>query len=205
MYRKVYLCCMTKAECTRRFIAEKTAPLFNSKGFDGTSLTDLTNATGLTKGALYGNFSGKEEIALEAFRYSINKVRELARLELEDATSYKKQLLALLTFYAKYVLTPPVPGGCPLLNTAIEADDHHTFMRSVVASELRNTVDFISDLLKKGIQSGEFIRGIKTKEIAYTLFCAVEGALMFSRVERSREPMDIIVRHCKKIIKQISQ
>lgn len=45
-----------KSERTRQFIIEKVAPIFNRKGYAGTSLSDLTEATGLTKGAIYGNF-----------------------------------------------------------------------------------------------------------------------------------------------------
>jgi hypothetical protein len=66
------------------------------------------------------------------------------------------------------------------------------------------TVDFISDLISKGIAAGEFKKGIRPKELAYSFFCSIEGALMFSRVERSREPMDIIVTHCKRTLDQIS-
>jgi hypothetical protein len=91
------------------------------------------------------------------------------------------------------------------LNTAIEADDHYITMRKIVARELMETIDFIDSLLKKGVRAGEFVSGVRTREIAYTLFCSVEGALMFARVERSEEPMDIIVRHCKKILESISK
>lgn len=196
---------MTKAEQTRQYIIEKTAPLFNKKGFDGTSLSDLTEATGLTKGALYGNFRDKEEIGDAAFRYSINKVRSIIRSRVDAADTCKKQLLAVIEFYADYVFDPPVPGGCPILNTAIEADDHHTSMRKVVTQELMNTINFISELFAKGIVSGEFKKDINPKQLAYSFFCAIEGALMFSRVERSREPMDIIVDHCKKVLDQISK
>jgi AcrR family transcriptional regulator len=196
---------MTKAERTRQFIIEKTAPLFNSKGYVGTTLTDLTEATGLTKGSLYGNFNDKDEIAREAFRFSVKKVKGMVRMELDGVSTNKKKLIALLEFYAKYVFNPPVPGGCPLLNTAIEADDHYITMRKIVARELMETIDFIDSLLKKGVRAGEFVSGVRTREIAYTLFCSVEGALMFARVERSAEPMDIIVRHCKKILESISK
>ena len=195
---------MTKADRTRQHIIEKTAPLFNQKGFDGTSLAELTAATGLTKGALYGNFQDKEEIALEAFQYSIDKVKDAVRQELEGAMTCKEQLLALLTFYSRYVFKPPIPGGCPLLNTAVEADDHHTSMRRVVVKELLYAVNFIRKLIQRGIEKNEFRADIDAAEIAYAIFCSVEGALMFSRVERSREPMDIIIQHCKKILDQIS-
>ena len=58
---------MSKAEKTRQFIIEKTAPIFNKKGFAGTSLSDMTEATGLTKGSIYGNFADKDEVAMAAF------------------------------------------------------------------------------------------------------------------------------------------
>lgn len=195
---------MTKGERTRQHIIEKTAPLFNARGFDGTTLAELTEATGLTKGALYGAFADKDEIALEAFRYAIAKVKELVRVHLERARTNKGQLIALLEFYASYVNKPPVPGGCPLLNAAVEADDHRTGMRKVVARELTDTVDFIAGLLREGVKAGEFKKNINERELAYTFFCCIEGALMFSRVERSQEPMDIVVKHCKGILNKIS-
>ena len=46
----------TKAERTTAFIIETVAPIFSRQGYVGTSMSDLTEATGLTKGALYGNF-----------------------------------------------------------------------------------------------------------------------------------------------------
>jgi TetR/AcrR family transcriptional regulator, transcriptional repressor for nem operon len=196
---------MTKADKTRQHILEKTAPLFNRKGFHGTSLTELTAATGLTKGALYGNFHDKEEMALEAFQYSITKVREVVKQELSGALTCKEQLIALLGFYSSYVFSPPIPGGCPLLNTAIEVDDHRTSMRRVLVKELHNTIGFIKNLLQQGIAKNEFRQDIDPAGIAYILFCAIEGALMFSRAERSREPMDIIVQHCKNILDQITR
>jgi AcrR family transcriptional regulator len=62
---------ITKAAKTSRYIIERTAPIFNRNGYTGTSLSDITKATGLTKGAIYGNFKNKEELALEAFNYII--------------------------------------------------------------------------------------------------------------------------------------
>ena len=195
---------MTKAERTRQYIIRKTAPLFNKKGYEATSLSDLIDVTGLTKGALYGNFKDKEEISMEAFKYSMQKVRELVSKEMEGSITYKQQLFALLDFYSNYVFNPPIAGGCPLLNNAVEADDFHTSMRRVVVKELVRTVDFIESLISKGVVAGEFKTEIKSHELAYSFFCSVEGAIVFSRVERSREPMDIVVRHCKSIVEQIS-
>lgn len=196
---------MGKAERTRQFIVEKTAPIFNKKGFEATSLSDLTRATGLTKGAIYGNFTDKEEIRKEAFNYVTEKVKALVKQHMMGASTYKNQLIAVVEFYSTYVLTPPIPGGCPLLNTAIEADDHDIGMRKRVALELNSTVNFIQSLLDKGVMAGEFKSNIDSKSLAYIFFCSVEGALMFSRAERSSESMNAIVDHCKELLDQISK
>lgn len=195
---------VTKAERTRQFIVEKTAPLFNSKGFEGTSLSDLTEATGLTKGSIYGNFADKEELAVEAFRYAVQRMRTYGKRHVDGAASYREKLEALLDFFSTYVMNPPLPGGCPLLNNAVEVDDHHTSMRKVVATELENSIKYITGLLRKGISTGEFKAGIPVKDLAYLFFCAVEGAIMMSRAMKSREPMNAVVRQCKLIVNQIS-
>ena len=65
---------LTKGERTRQFIIESATPVFNRKGYVGTSMSDITKATGLTKGAIYGNFENKEELALEAFNFSFRRV-----------------------------------------------------------------------------------------------------------------------------------
>jgi TetR/AcrR family transcriptional regulator, transcriptional repressor for nem operon len=183
---------------------EKTGAVFNRKGFNGTSLADLTAATGLTKGALYGNFADKEEIAMEAFKYSMRKVKEMVRQHLSKPSTYKERLSNLLNFYSDYVFNPPIPGGCPLLNMSVEVDDHHTAMRRIVVKELTSTIDFIRDLIEKGIEADEFRPDIDPRALAYTMFCSVEGALIFSRIERSREPMDLIVTHCNEILDNIT-
>ncbi len=195
---------MTKAERTRQYIVEKVAPVFNQKGFDGTSLADVTDVTGLTKGALYGNFTDKDEIAQEAFKYSMRRVREMVLNRVSNKPTYKERLSALFDFYSSYVFSPPIPGGCPLLNTSVEVDDHRTSMRRVVVKELTGTVNYIQDLIEKGIETNEFRSNTDARALAYTIFCAIEGALIFSRVERSREPMDLIVSHCNSILDNIT-
>lgn len=195
---------LSKSQKTRQFILARTAPLFNTKGFEGTSMADLTGSTGLTKGALYGNFYNKEDLAMEAFKYAVRKVKDLVKERVDQETTCKKQLRAMLDFFAEYVFHPPVPGGCPLMNTAVQVDDGLPGMRRVVVKELMSTVMFIYNLLNKGIKAGEFRNDFNPRELAYTIFCAVEGGIMFSRAERSDEPMKIIVKHCKKLINEIS-
>ena len=194
----------SKADRTRQFILEKTAPVFNKNGFEGTSLTDLLKTTGLTKGALYGNFRDKEDIAAEAFRYSMAKVRAIAGDRIKDGMSAKQKIMALVTFFSHYVFNPPIAGGCPMLNTAVESDDAHTSMKKVVASEIDRTITFIARLIQEGKRNAEFHKNTRSRDIAYILFASIEGALMISRVSSSDAAMKAVVRHCKTLLDRIT-
>ncbi len=167
-------------------------------------MMDLTKATGLSKGALYGNFQDKEEIAVAVFQYSMEKVREAAWNKLKMAENSKDKLLALLDFYGQYVFRSPIPGGCPIMNNAVDADDYHSFLKKVVVKEMRRTTSFIADLLDKGIKAGEFRQDIDSGDLALLFFCSIEGAIVVSRVSSSDIAMKLVLDHCKKIIEQIS-
>lgn len=196
---------MTKAIRTRAFILEKTAPVFNRQGYSGTTLSDLTKVTGLTKGALYGNFQDKQGIAAAAFKHSMEKVRRATLASTSKATTNKDKLLQLFEFFGAFVMNPPVPGGCPMMNTAVEADDNQDFIRTEVVAEIKRTMRYFSTLIQQGIQAGEFKANIKPVEIASMFFCSIEGAIVMSRITASRTPMNAVLNHCKSVLEQISK
>jgi AcrR family transcriptional regulator len=193
-----------KGERTKEFIRTQAAPLFNKKGFDGTSLGDLTAVTGLTKGALYGNFKNKEGIALAAFGYSMQHIRMVMKARLDPIPSNKQKLQALLGFFSEYAMQPPIPGGCPMLNYGVDADDNHRFLRKVVVKEMKATIDFIRKCLARGAESGEFVSAIDAEGLARMFFCAIEGAILVSRVTGSPAPMQAVVTHCRSVLDTVS-
>ena len=112
----------TKAERTSQFILKTVSPIFNKNGYSGTSMSDLTKATKLTKGALYGNFKNKEALALEAFNFNVKFIIDKLRSILNDIESPIAKLFAVTNFYREYYVHNLPLGGCPLLNVAIDSD-----------------------------------------------------------------------------------
>lgn len=188
---------MRKSERTKEYILRKVAPVFNQKGFAGTSLSDLTEATGLTKGCLYGNFATKEDIAVEAFLYSIGAIRESVRGKVDTGLPAIEQLIALLEFYRQYAAHPVVPGGCVLLNTAVEADDNQPALKKKVAAELKRSVRFIEKLLAEAVENGDLKPDGEVTTIAFSIFCAIEGAIMITRVQNSMTPVNEVTGYWK--------
>ena len=68
---------MNKGQSTREMIIEKSAELFNTRGYAGCSLSDIMAATGLKKGGIYNHFRNKDEISLEAFKFSFAQVENI--------------------------------------------------------------------------------------------------------------------------------
>jgi AcrR family transcriptional regulator len=102
---------MTKGESTRQRIIEQAAPLFNQRGFEGCSMQDVLEATGLEKGGVYRHFASKEELAAEVFRYSWTRAAKLRREGLDEVHGAVGKLRFLVRRFAD--TTGPIAGGCP--------------------------------------------------------------------------------------------
>jgi len=195
---------MSKAERTKNFILEKTAPVFNIKGYAGTSLTDMTEVTKLTKGSIYGNFANKDEVALAAFDHNLNKVSSLIRHEMSKHESSKEKLLTYHRIYNDFADYPFPAGGCPILNTAIEADDTHPELRKRAMAAINSWKNKIVGLIEKGMENGEFRKGINAEQTALTLIALIEGGIMISKATGKSTYHKAIMKSIEQLIEQMT-
>src|ERR1700753_1549945 len=127
---------VTKGERSRQKIVESASRLFNQKGFTGCSMGDIVAASGLEKGTLYGHFSTKEELALLAFD---SAWRDTSNKRLRNVDAVSNAVGNLKLHIDNYVNTPSFPGGCPLLNFAVDADDGNLALRTRVRKALKDS------------------------------------------------------------------
>lgn len=171
----------TKAERTKAFIIERTSPIFNKKGVVGTSLSDITEATGLTKGAIYGNFADKDEVALAAFEYNVNRVFSgLAEAMANETTSVGK-LKAITAFYKKYFSIDKYKYGCPMANTATEVDDTHPALHAKVKGKYFKWRKGIEIIINEGIATGELKPEFDAKVFASLMVVTIQGSIVVSK------------------------
>ncbi len=193
-----------KAERTKQFIIEKAAPIFNKKGIAGTSLSDLTEATGLTKGSIYGNFKDKDEVAVCVFQYNVdNLISYLARAIDKENTSIGK-LLAIPRAYRKLYNTMIAYGGCPILNTAAEADDTHQVLCRMTVDAIETMKKTIYKLVETGKQSKELHHTTDTNKIAEVIICLIEGGSLLSKTTGKKTYMMNSLDQIEALIKSVS-
>jgi TetR/AcrR family transcriptional repressor of nem operon len=189
---------------TRQRIVEQSAAVFNRQGYSGTSMSALMAATGLEKGGLYRHFESKEDLAAAAFDYAWETVNEPRRRGLEDCrTSLEKLLLVVRNF-----VEPPqraIPGGCPLLNTAIESDDGNAVLRERARGALDEWRSGIAEIVCQGIRGGEFRTDIDPVGVATIVISSLEGAIMFSRLEKTREALFMVGEHLEGYLRSLTR
>ncbi|PWT95983.1 MAG: TetR/AcrR family transcriptional regulator [Bacteroidetes bacterium] len=194
---------MTKSEKTKQYIIEKTAPLFNTKGFAGTSLNDMVSATGLTKGSIYGNFKNKDEVAAAAFECNFERIEELIEEEMKSHRTYRSKLLAYAKVYENFLKEPFPIGGCPILNTAIESDDTHPELKKKANAALISWKYSIAQLIKKGIEGKEFKKSTNPDQIAITLLALLEGGIMIGKLTGNSKYKKDITKAIENLVKDI--
>jgi len=194
---------LSKADRTRQFIIETTSGIFNTKGYAGTSMSDITEATGLTKGSIYGNFGNKEDVALAVFDYNSSKVRQVIQERIQQAKTYHDKLMVYAQVYDQFTRGSFPVGGCPVLNTAVEADDTNSLLKDRAAKAVLRWKKNIQDLIQGGIAAGEFKEGLDHGQIALSIVALIEGGIMIAKVTNSQTNMDKIMQTVELLISQM--
>lgn len=173
---------MSKAEKTKQFIIEKTATLFNTKGYTSTSLSDITEVTHLTKGSIYGNFENKDDVALEVYKYNASLLKEsMSRSFGDEFPTYTDKLYAFVAFYRKNWHSVFSNGGCPLMNAATEADDTFPQLKNQVKKSFEEWILKISDVISLGQRNEELNDKANAEEYASLFVMLIEGGILLSK------------------------
>lgn len=170
----------TKGEETREKILQQAASLFNEKGYSGASLSDILRVTGLQKGGIYNHFESKEQLAVEAFDYAISQVSHRFTQALIGRKNAIDRLLAIVSVFNNYQAAPPISGGCPIMNTAIESDNANPVLRVRARHAMDTFRGSVRDIVSFGVARGEVRAGTDPEEVSTVMIALFEGGLMLS-------------------------
>lgn len=173
---------MSKAQETREKILREAAALFNQYGYSGSSMSDIMRVTGLQKGGIYNHFKSKDELALQAFDFAAECMRRQYLGALKGKHHAIDRLKAVISLFSTFAENPPIPGGCPLLNTAVESDDTHPALRERVQIAMDGWRALICKIINKGIAKGEVRENVEADAVATIVISTLEGAVMMSKL-----------------------
>lgn len=170
----------TKAELTSEYILEIAAPIFNKNGYAATSMRDITEATSLTKGAIYGNFKNKEELAIAAFKFTVKSLMKDISKHLELSNSPIQKLFLISDFYRNYYQYSKKNGGCPVLNIGVDANNQNKLLLKKVKQVIEKIQDQVATIIENGIEAGEISTNINAMQYSKRLDTMIQGAIFMT-------------------------
>lgn len=193
---------ITKAAQTKAFILQKVAPIFNKKGYEATSLSDLTEATKLTKGAIYGNFKSKEDLAIKAFKYNIDNIIKPLSIALKDSNSAIDKLLIMTNYYREYYDSALSFGGCPILNVASDTNNVNSKLFEVVKNVAKDLEDSLVFIIQRGIHKKEIKNDVNAKLIARNIYSMIEGSVFMAFIHKDKVYISEMMNHIDQLVKR---
>lgn len=193
---------MSKSERTKAFIIETVAPIFNKNGYAAMSLSKITEATGLTKGAIYGHFENKEELAIESFKFSVRKVLKDLNETVNKGETPLKMLLNVALFYEGYYEYNKQFGGCPILNIGVDANNQNKVIAQLVQSYNHRILEQFSMLIEKAKETNEIKNSIDSMLYAKRFFYMIEGAVYMTHIMNDESYLKDVSILLQQIIKQ---
>jgi TetR/AcrR family transcriptional regulator, transcriptional repressor for nem operon len=146
-----------------------------------------------------GHFESKEKLAGDAFDHAW-KIAMDTRFQGTEKISNTVDRLKQVVRNFRDRRTGLVPGGCPLLNTAIDCDDGNLKLRAKARQALSSWLDRMESIAAEGQRRGEIRSDVDSGKLAMLIASTLEGSHMMSRLQKKEEPRDLAVRHLEEYL-----
>lgn len=190
-------------DATKERILQKSGVLFNTYGYKATSISDITTATGYTKGAIYRHFTSKAVLEKETLFFLSTVMFEKLRTLIVNESTAGNKLRAIFGYFESYLTHPGVKGGCPLMNAAIEADDSNPVLRREAVKILDILRDSVITILKNGIRYHQIRKDTDVHSFAVIVIAALEGGIMMSKLRGNNDDIRKVTRHLENQLRNI--
>ncbi|MFJ6209144.1 TetR/AcrR family transcriptional regulator [Lysinibacillus sp. NPDC092081] len=176
---------------TREFDEEQALDaamqLFWEKGYEATSLSDLTSRMGIQRPSIYSTFGDKKELFEVALRRYTTFHASHVRSRLQN---YPSVIEAFSTFFAELIAEEyqeNISRGCFCINTMVELAPHDERFEIITREHQMYLTVIFQETIERGIQSGELEENTDAKSLAQALIVALIGltVMMKSRPQRS--------------------
>jgi AcrR family transcriptional regulator len=155
--------------------------LFWERGFEGTSVSDLTDAMGINAPSLYAAFGSKEELFREAVAYYNDPDRSPTALALRDATTAREAVVATLRENARAYTDPSTPRGCLIVLAATTYTPNSAAIRDLLADLRAQDRRQLQRRLDRAVAEGELPASVNTSALATFVMTVLHGLSIQAR------------------------
>ncbi len=175
----------------RQVIVEAGLKLFLERGFNASSVQDITAAAGVPKGSFYNHFASKEILGAEIVRLygERNASTLLGDRSLPALERLRRYFVGLNSLY----IGMDCQGGCLLGNFSAELAEHSELIRTELATLLKRWTGEIEATIQEAQAQGAVSMEFAPSELAAFLLDAYQGSILRARIEQGRGAFDRFV------------
>jgi TetR/AcrR family transcriptional regulator, transcriptional repressor for nem operon len=170
----------------------KAMHTFWSRGFEGTSVADLTEAMGVSRSTLYASFGDKDAVFARVLDVYMRDISAERVRVLKTAGSVADGLRAFFDHHIRIAVDPRTPAGCLVVNTALELEAIDETTADRLGSRSRIVDQAMRELLDRGVAAGELARDTDTKATALMLVAVSYGIHVMARMHRDRKTLQTL-------------
>jgi AcrR family transcriptional regulator len=179
----------------------KALETFWKKGYTGTSLDELSEATEMNRPSLYAAFGGKRDIYVS----TIEMYRAMAAKQLEQALAkeipIKKALLNVYTGALEiYYPSQQTPRGCYMIGTATVEAVHDKKIKAAYLEGLKEIERALHERFAYSKQKGEIAQTKDIDAMASMAVSVLYSLAVRSRAGDTRETLEKVVGHALTMI-----
>lgn len=173
---------------------------FWRRGYEGTSMQDLVDATGINRGSIYAAFTSKRELFLRTLEHYDRIYRERHLRRVSEAYPPRDAIVEAFVDAARKPDNEERPWGCLLVNSALELSPHDPEVRTLVQHSLRAVERFFLTHIEAGQASGEINPEIDARATAQALLGLFLGLRVMTRSGGNRRAIDSIVSQARTML-----
>jgi TetR/AcrR family transcriptional regulator, transcriptional repressor for nem operon len=175
-------------------VLDKASVVFQTKGYNGTSIDDLLQATGLSRSSLYDTFQDKHNLYLESLNYYKNKANNpLEDLKTRNVSGLKKIEL-LINGVIKHITESPNSNGCLMVNAAAEMSKQCKETNSVICNAKKEMEKLLEEWIKMGQEEGLINLKQPSKSYSLFLYTTICGLRVMSQSGADKKDLDNIAK-----------
>lgn len=163
-------------------VIEQIMEVFWEKGYEATSISDLTEATGLKRGSLYNAFGdGKQELFLRSLLKYDREQRAATIKQLEAIEDPIAALDELFDALVQQAMADTEKKGCMLVNTSLNMAHYDESVQKLIIKGMEEFAAFFERLVKRGQTTGQISELVKPRPTSRALLTFVVGIRVMSR------------------------
>lgn len=171
----------------------KAMEVFWTRGYEGTSLTDLTEAIGINRPSLYAAFGNKEELFIDALALYENIEGAVITRLLEEGNTARAGIEASLRQNARSYVREGRPRGCMIVLSSLVGTPECETVRSLLADRRRAGEEELRLRIERGVAEGDVPNAVNAAGIASFLTAVLQGMSIKARDGASEAELQAIV------------